>query len=1187
MKAAPTAADYHHYVDPIDHILARPDIYVGTPKRLPIVSRVLLTEDDLPIIREATISVPEALERLFVEIMSNAGDNVDRTRLAGKPIGNITVRMDTDTIEVTNGGLPIPVEIHPEYKIYVPELIFGNLRSGSNYDDSQERMTAGVNGLGAKLCNVFSTVFSVEVGDENNRLQYVQTWQDHMKVRGEPKITPFKGKSFVKITYCFDKEYFKMPEGYDDETFALFSRHAIDISFTNKVPVIFNEVTYNFSSISDYTRLYFPHAENMLTHSEWPINRAVELTSLMKKNFKVMPLVEICLIDTPEEGQFVAFANGLYNRDGGVHVQAAYTAVSGPVLAKLNEQAEKRKTKSKDSPEKKRKVLTLKDIKPHLSVVVSCRVDKPSWDSQSKHQLKAPVPRINVPEKTLSSMMKWDLVTQLNAALDAKDLKLLTKTDGKKRRHVNLPKLKDANYVAHPTYAKDCTLFITEGDSALDYAIKARTFMENGQDYVGGFPLKGKPLNVMGLSINKLSENKEFAELKQALGLEESLDYKIEANYNRLRYGRLVILTDADDDGLHIMGLVLNYFYCCFRSLLERGDFIMYLMTPIIRVWKGAQKMKFYTNQDFEAWKVATADWSKWKKKYYKGLGTSNASEIQEDFDNPRFVTCLYDDTESHKAFKLAFDKKLADDRKRWIAQYSEALGVAPVIQEKPISDFLNNDFVKYSFRNVQRSLPRLSDGLKESQRKILHAVYLKWGSDGRGWVKDVVTEKVNEIKVAQFGGYVTEKTAYKHGEQSIFEAMIHMAQDFVGTNNMPYLIANGNFGSRDLGPKKSASPRYINTKPQWWLPYVFKDDDLPLLDYVVDEEHKVEPRTFLPILPMCLINGAQGIGTGHSTFIPNFHPLHLLGWIIAKISGEPLPDLKPWYRGFTGKITVAKRDAKRLEDDEPVEEPEEEADPELDLGEDNVNVKAGKMSMVVYGKFHKVTDRQVNVTELPIGRWTHPYLNWLKRQVDEKKITDYKDYSTFTSPNFQIFGCEKPTYGNLQLVRSFGMSNMVLLDLDDRPIVYETVADILEAFYALRLPQYEKRRLHKIEALTADIEAADLRARFIKTVAIDQTLEIRKRKRSELEEEMRSLGFPKELLTEVATYHYTQDEIDKLRAKIQGWEKLREWYQSVPAEQLWVNDLSDFQDAYVQNEARMNERTMNGGADIKKRSKK
>ena len=276
--------------------------------------------------------------------------------------------------------------------------------------------------------------------------------------------------------------------------------------------------------------------------------------------------------------------------------------------------------------------------------------------------------------------------------------------------------------------------------------------------------------------------------------------------------------------------------------------------------------------------------------KYYKGLGTSTRDEAKEYFTNPSSVKFIYDE-QSDEAIDMAFNKQRADDRKQWLQGYDKS-ALPPPGPQLPYPEFINKDLIHFSNYNLERSIPNVMDGLKTSQRKIMYAAFKR--------------NLTSEIRVAQIAGYVSEHTGYHHGEASLTEAIIGMAQDFVGANNIPWLVPQGQFGTRLQGGKDSASPRYIHTYLQPRIRKLVPSDDFPVLTYRDDDGLPVEPEWYAPVLPMLLINGARGIGTGYSTYVPPCNETELKQMLTDWLHGtdEALDrPIKPYFKGFKGQI--------------------------------------------------------------------------------------------------------------------------------------------------------------------------------------------------------------------------------------------------------------------------------------------
>ena len=1200
----PSATDYEEFThrEQIYHCCG---MYLGSDEKIP-TDEWLLDIQTRKMVKK-TITLPQAVERAFLEILSNAYDNVGKSRSRGLEPGSISVTMDRSTVSIRNGGLPIPIQIHPKHNIYTPEMILGRLLTSSNYHG--DRKGVGQNGLGAKLVNIYSKRFMVEVGDPLNGLHYVQIWNNNMTMRDDPVLESYEGEPFVHITYVLDFERFGYTE-YPDEVFYLFARHCADASFNCKVPIFFNNLPLSVQSIEDYTTLYFPKDDEespRLIHYEWPGGIPLNLRKnglRVAKDLTTIPLVELCIIDTPRCGEVISFVNGLMTKDGGVHVNAAIKAITDGVLNLLNLKKPKtskkkgrkgnklNKNPKKETEKNKNVRITVQDVKPHLSIVLSCRLINPKYNSQSKNFLTSPAVDFNFSPDLFEAMASWQLINCLYATIDMRNFNKMKATDGRKRRFIGIEKLDDAN-LAGTKKASMCTLYVVEGKSASSYPTKMRSLDPKGTDYFGIYPMKGKPLNVlhaMHTDRTRIAQNQELMDLKEALGLREGLDYLDPANFNTLRYGCIIILADADDDGKHIIGLMLLLFHCLYPSLLTKG-YVFILRTPVLRLTHGNERLKFYSIQQYEEWKLITADHKKWSLKYYKGLGSSKEIDIKDDSISPHIITCIYDDS-STDAFNLVFDEKMADERKEWIANWKHVLDVESIVM-LPISTFIRHEVVQYSIANIRRSIPRLLDGLKVSQRKVVWAAIQKNGNK----------KKPIEMKVAQLAAHAAEVTQYHHGENSLVEAIKTMTQNFIGKNNMSIFSPEAQFGTRYRGGSDCAEPRYTYVKLMWWIPFVFRKEDTPLLKRVVEEGKPAEPEIFLPIIPLALINGTRGVATAHSTFSPNHNPLDVCKCLRAKIKGEELPELIPWYRGFTGEISLEVRtNEKKVDKKNTTEDPEKGSDdapsehstdappspnPSFDdLQETNVpekkselrqrleendpdivdedNSAPGHTVLITKGHFY-CEGNKVIVDELPIGRWTHDYDKWLESLVLDKVITNKRKLSKHDTVRFEITGLKNPSLNRLRLTKSYGMNNMVLLDSQNIPSKYKDASNLLESFYEERLPYYEVRRQHILEAIQTDIDEYEHKIRFIRAV-IAKKIIFMNRSKKDVHAQMQKFSIPLELLSSTRMSNFTEDEIKELEGKISKLTEKKNSHQKTTGSQLWLQDLDEFVVAYSRN---------------------
>ncbi len=360
-----------------------------------------------------------------------------------------------------------------------------------------------------------------------------------------------------------------------------------------------------------------------------------------------------------------------------------------------------------------------------------------------------------------------------------------------------------------------------------------KSFSEAKQRKIGTYPLRGKLLNVREATSTQLANNSEITDLKKILGLKQNMDYSEDKNFNTLRYGAIWILTDADLDGAHIKGLVMNFIHSQWPSLLKRSpEFIKSIKMYAVKIWHWKDKKLqirqkehiFETVNEFNKWTILhEEEWNKpgWEVKYYKGLGTYLSTDAEQDFKQIREIKYMHD-SEKDEHMKLAFDKKYSDARKAWLGQFDPNNITELTTNHETYSDFIDKRLIEFSNSDNIRSIPSMLDGLKPSQRKILWAA-----------IKKPLFEK--KSKLHSFKVMLSEQSDYHHGEVSLNEAIVGMAHDYVGSNNLNLLLPNGQFGTRMewwkrfmKAGKDAASARYIYTQLNHTVSHVVQQGRQP-----------------------------------------------------------------------------------------------------------------------------------------------------------------------------------------------------------------------------------------------------------------------------------------------------------------------------------------------------------------------
>ena len=1060
----------------IEHVLKRPDSYVG-PVELGTEPYWILNGEKFS---KKNLKYSPALLKIFDEILVNA---IDRNSLHPKQVSSISVSIDKDMGSVTienNGPLGgIGVRMHEKEGLWNPELVFGHLLTSTNYDDTQKRIVGGRNGYGAKLANIYSTDFSVIIKDHETKQTYTQKWSKNMTICDPPKIKKHSGAvSSVAITFTPEWKRFGMSK-MDDTIYSIFQKRVWDanICTTQNCKVKFNGDVLPKQNFEAYAKMHEGVQEvASVTGDRW----------------------SVCIGPSENGLEQVSFVNGICTMKGGTHVDHVANHIANGIIEDM---AKKIKLKPQQ-------------VKNAFTIFVKATLENPTFSSQVKSECTSKAPdfgsKFEPPKNFVKNVLKTGIADELTALSKFKEMKELKKTDGaSKSKITGIPKLDDANKAGTAQSGK-CTLIVTEGDSAKTLAVAGLSVV--GRDHYGVFPLRGKCKNVRDSSVAQLTSNQEFNDLKKILGLQQGKEY---TSVSELRYGRLMIMTDADNDGSHIKGLILNMIHYFWPSLLKL-NFVVSMVTPIIKATKGSDTKSFYTDSAFRTWYGSGK--AGWKIKYYKGLGTSTSAEAREYFKKIQDLTVKFDmDTMTDDSIVLAFDKKKADARKSWLlestAKDANQLEVPyGDVKQLDITDFVHKDLVNFSLADLKRSIAHVADGLKPSQRKVMYSCFQK--------------NLTSEMKVAQLAAYVAEKSAYHHGEVSLAETIVKLANDYTGSNNINLLEPCGQFGTRLMGGKDASQTRYIFTKLTKEARKLFDPKDDAILNYLDDDGRSIEPDFYMPTLPMVLVNGTEGIGTGFSCYVPPFNPDDIKDNIKRVLEGEELVPMKPWFRGFRGKVFK---------------------------DEGGLWVTEG---------IWRDTGSRLKVSELPPGRWTQDYKEHLDSLVEKKMITSYTNNSTTEDVDFEIFGYSgKDLVKDLKMRKTFHVSNMHLFHPTKGINRYGSPEEILQDFVELRLEHYKKRKAHLIKVLESKATMCDHKSKFVSMV-IEEELVVFKRKKVELEKEMSSI-FPKidgnmDYLLNTKTVEYTQERVDALMKEASQAKRELEVMRKTSHIDMWKMDIKN-----------------------------
>ena len=1150
-------------LDPISHVLERPDMYVGGPLEIQssvndwgvMIPTDTVDDEMIKIKYRSNLSLSTALVRILVEPLSNIMDNVWRSSVHQQEVTKIKISSTKDCkgIEFWNDGMWIPIKKHDDYPdLYIPEIIFGNLLTSSNYDDNDQRFSSGRNGLGIKLCNILSRRFEIECADPLQGLVYHQYWTDHMREKSAPVLKKSKdiskgSKGYVCVRMYPDYSLFggecHSSESLDQDHLSILKRLVMEMAMCVNVPVHWEweneKIKWKFKNLLEFVR----------THIDGLVDNKKEIFHTMISLPHSQSLEVVVASSTMVQGSNVlSFVNGVSTPHGGVHVDVIYQ--------ELNKACSLLK-------------IPMKEIKNKMMVVIKAQLLNPQFNNQAKEKMIRPSVSLSKEEgeslqhKFVNALKKWDSMAQFISEWKKMQEQMQLKTMEKKKSGTKQCLIEglDPAILASTPKAKECTLILCEGLSAKTFAIQGIHQVgwggKKGRMYFGVYPLRGKCLNVRNASSSTLSQNREITDIFNALNLKHHTDYSIDSNFDTLSYGRIMILTDADSDGTHIAGLLLNMLECVAPSLLQRcPSFVYWMKTPIAKIWLSNHNiLTFYSDEKYWGYLEHHSRDQMKKVKYFKGLGACSDDEVRDTF-GVKVLGFDYDSECRHHLVKV-FDQKKSSERKQWLCDYmnssinssmnssinssinsSNSSKEGESEEEKEdiyaITSFVNKDLIKFSWEDCERNLPHVMDGLKISQRKILYAIFKK----------KLHKRESPVMKVAQLAGYVAEVSNYHHGEQCLVDTICRLTHSFVGGLNIPFLERDGQFGSRSHLGKDAASGRYLFTKGDAILPFLFRSEDEDLLEYAKEDGEIVQPEYYAPILPLLLVNGCStAIGTGWSCTIPPHHPFEVMEYIRTwigqkdKTSSLSIPfSLKPYYRNFQGPISSSDVETKFLlrgkvvpfdpssmtmmtTSSTSIASTKPKSSKKKKHVIDDVVVENGSEQKPSHPPIPSLkgvrnTSRIYVVTEIPVSCSLHRYKEYLDTLVEKKKIKKYENHSTSNEPLFVIFllsedGVEEKTNNGqsedgltmkememFKLSETVSEENMVVLvhpsNTDSQTLkstkVYKlTKFELLDKYCNRRLELYEKRKERMMESLRYQISVWKEKIRFLEEIVLTE----------------------------------------------------------------------------------------------------
>jgi DNA topoisomerase-2 len=1130
------------------------------------------------------VRIAPGLCTVIKEIINNAADQ----STLSEDVTAISVDIDSNgVITVINSGTGLPAAKHHKYTdTWTVQMCFTDFRTSSHYDRigktsktfSTTDITGGAHGYGAKTTVCFSKWFEIVTIDKKRGKKYSQRYENNMLVVNPPKITDYdcsKHSVFTRVTFLPDYQRFEydypLTKAQYDAVFKITEKIAYDTAGTTSphCMVVFNNDTSLPQTFEDYASCYLTNCDESSI-----------ITSSLNDYWR------ICVAPQNQKASqtIVSLVNHIPIPRGGTHVNF--------VIRKLLQCFKE---------DKKFSTLTEAQLKRALIVIIDCMIACPEYESQAKVSLKTNCHRFRTieykyefPDTFKEAVLKnREIRATLDAVIKSDRGGILTNvTKSASKMQGGLASYEPASLCDNVNRKKRTILFITEGISAKDSAMVARQVL--GVDVVGIFPIRGKILNIKNASQRSVENSIIVTNLLRVVG--------IGTNRARLKYDDIVFFTDQDDDGFHIRALLLLFFHELYPTIAEsNSERLCYFSTPLVTYAKGKNQREFYSMKQLEEWCKECNVSDKARKsdnfRYCKGLGTIKRSVMKEyltDYDT--HTTYITFDEYAPASLNLAFNSmtQFRKLRKEWIGGYDEASTsrsiVSTVGKKVSVTKMINKQLIQFSMADNIRSLPDVMSGLKESQRKVLYSCFYK---------KPIQTRK----PMIQVFGTVFKKALYHHGDSSLHGVICGMTQDFVGSNNIPYFDPDeGSYGTRvNCEP---AAARYLNVRRNPIMDKMFVHTDYEILPKHVEQGIQIEPKMFLPIIPMLLVNGSTGIGTGFRTEVLAYNPLDIVPNIIRALNKKPIETIVPYYEGFKGETIVLENE-----------------------------------KYMFVGTYEIIGDKTVRITELPVGIWTDSYKRWLealcigaqqktvtkgtaKKSRTTKKGKAPKAFKTIKRKvtQFQkraheillqdqsdvlvgkviyrntavsvcidcVLKCSAESLRNIKFsedttkrdstqldgiinyFKLFRIVKQALTVFNTDGVIYEfkDVPSLLEYWVAERKKWYSVRKKYILEALARDVLEISSRARFIKLILEDE-LVLKHKPRNKIISELEQLEFDK--INDTFNYLLSMhiDSVSK-----EKWEKLqkelelkRQKFESISRTKptnMWLDDLQSFVKSFV-----------------------
>lgn len=1132
-------------LEPVEHVLQNPDMYFGDIK-ISIMNGYSYDENSNKITKER-LNVSSILLKMVDEILMNASDNAIKSINSKTKMSYMEVNINESngTISIKNNGLSIP--IRKNNNKYLPEIAFTNLFSSSNFNNN--RVGAGKNGVGASITNVMSKCFLIEIVCDNKF--YKQIIKNNCKDISEPIIKDVKCDNYVKISFQPDfKTIFKISHCNDsiktifNNTIKFIKKRILDVNMSltyYNITTTLNGVVLPCLTLEDYANMIISNDNETSRFMKFHNNK-FEL--LIKRGEKLI----------------ISFVNNICVSSG-VHIKNIIEQIEQYIINKL-------KLKNDD-------IKLVKMIKSNLTIFIKCSLINPMFEGQSKTKLQT-ADDINDIRLSTNDLQTIYNNIDFDEIINHKKINDVNKIIKPKHGKLIIDKLDDAQ-LAGTKRSLECSLFLCEGDSAAKLAKDG--IAKLGHDLFGVYPLGGKPLNVRDKTNSTIIKNKTVINLSKILGLplrtKQQID-KHDLDISTLRYGKIVMLKDADTDGAHIMALVINLLQQLYPELLDIKGFFNEFITPMIKLIVPLKTFKqsltttlagtviktnnniilpFYNINDYNKFINDNPRYKNIQPIYIKGLGGHNTADTNEYFKHYlNNVIAINMDNDANNLLETAFKTKYSNKRKDMLATWTGDQSLPRYIgQPIDCSEFIKNDWLDFSYDNCVRSIPNVMDGLKPSQRKVLYVML----NNFKPGISNSEANQHNFKKVFQICGQVAQQGYYHHGDISLNETIIRMAQDFCGSNNLPLLAYSGSFGSRDMNGDDAGAPRYISATIHEVVRLIYPKSDDALLTPNIEDNNEVEPIYYIPIIPMVFVNGAKGIGTGYSTDILQHNPLYIIKFVkymlrykMNKQNNKRLiipQHFPPWYKNYKGELYY---------DD--------------DFTKCYIN---GVFELI---KPINEFSRSIRVTEIPFTISKQQFIKKLQTLYTDGIIIDYKENKTDSINDFDfiIKFSEPKTYDDiyklLQLNDSITINNIVAFSHTKTITKYKHDGEMFIEWFKIREQLYNIRK-NKIESeYKYNISFVSEKARFIKDV-MNENIILKQRPKINIVNDMIKLGYKRidDSASDDTCYNYllnlpissmTKEKYNDLINELTNLNNEYNNYHKLTIYDIWMNEINELE---------------------------